>query len=433
MRQKHCAGINIIFFAIFLLLVLGITGPALAQQVITQKPADDKASSQFGGPNSVSATLKQDVKKKRALIKDDFLERALAPYFDFKKRIRKNYGLAFSFDYNALLQIATESLGEKTAATGVVRFYGKWDLIGRASGNTGSFVYKVENRHSLGTDISPNELGSEIGYAGLTATTFGDTGWELTNFFWEQRLFDERFIIAGGVVDTTDYVNVYSMSSPWTDFNNLAFLNDPTIPTPSQGLGAAALVLVTRNLYVLGGFADTNGDPTDPWESVNTFFDQAEYFTHIELGWISSFQSRYRDNVHITAWYADKRKEPDVPKGWGLAFSFNRRLAERWEPFVRAGYADDGGALWDKNISVGLGYYTQEESGLIALGLSWGEPSEENFGEGLKDQYTAEIFYRIQILQNVTVTPDIQLLVDPALNPEEDVIAVFGIRGRVTL
>jgi porin len=74
---------------------------------------------------------------------------------------------------------------------------------------------------------------------------------------------------------------------------------------------------------------------------------------------------------------------------------------------------------------------TQEKSGLIALGLSWGEPSEENFGVGLEDQYTAELFYRMQILQSLTVTPDVQLLIDPALNPQEDVIAVFGVRGRL--
>ena len=393
--------------------------------------SSDESSSQFGGPNSVGATLKRDETDKPSIIKYDPFKSLLTPYFNLQKRIKNKYGLAFSFDYHALIQTATESLGDKTAASGVVRFFGKWELVGRDSGNTGSFVFKVENRHRLGTDIAPVALGSEIGYAGLTTTTFSDRGWELTNLFWEQLLFGGRLEFIAGVVDTTDYVDVYSMADPWTGFDNLVFQNNPTIPLPSQGVGVAGGLLITNNIYILTGFADTNGDPTDPWESVNTFFDQSEYFTHIELGWISSLENKFTDNVHVTAWYADKREKEDVPNGWGIAASFNRLFADRWEPFVRAGYADDGGALLEKDISVGLGYYTQEKSGLIALGLSWGEPSEENFGVGLEDQYTAELFYRMQILQSLTVTPDVQLLIDPALNPQEDVIAVFGVRGRL--
>ena len=156
-------------------------------------------------------------------------------------------------------------------------------------------------------------------------------------------------------------------------------------------------------------------------------------FTHVELGWISSAKNRFNNNIHVIAWYADKRKKEDVADGWGIAVSLNRLLAEKWEPFFRAGYADDGGALLEKDISFGLGCYTNEKSGLIALGLSWGEPSKENFGQDLEDQYTAELFYRMQILQSLTVTPDVQLLIDPALNPQEDVIAVFGLRGRLAL
>ncbi len=423
---------NAMKFMLFILVFVMGVFPVFAEQN-NEVQLRDNASSQFAGPNSVGATLKRDDTEKPSLIKADPFRGIRTPYYKFKTGIRNKYGLAFSFDYHALGQSATESLGDKNAASGVVRFFGKWELLGRKSGNRGSFVYKVENRHRLGTDIAPVALGSEIGYAGLTSTTFSDSGWELTNFFWEQILFNERVGFVVGIVDTTDYVDVYSMVDPWTGFNNAAFQNNLTIPLPSQGLGVAAVVMVTNHIYVLAGIADTNGDPTDPWESVNTFFDEHEYFSNIEIGWISSLENRFNDNIHITVWHADKRKKLGVPSGWGVAVSFNKLFYDRWEPFVRAGYADDGGALWDKDVSVGLGYYTQQKNGLIALGLSWGEPSRNNFGEGLKDQYTAELFYRIQVLQNLIITPDIQLVVDPALNPDEDVIAVFGLRGRINL
>jgi len=44
-----------------------------------------------------------------------------------------------------------------------------------------------------------------------------------------------------------------------------------------------------------------------------------------------------------------------------------------------------------------------------------------------------ELFYRQQFSPNFAVTPDIQFLVDPALNPEEDPLWVFGVRARPAL
>ena len=34
-----------------------------------------------------------------------------------------------------------------------------------------------------------------------------------------------------------------------------------------------------------GNPTDGNGDPTNPLEGFDTFFTEAEYFTHLELGW----------------------------------------------------------------------------------------------------------------------------------------------------
>jgi porin len=185
------------------------------------------------------------------------------------------------------------------------------------------------------------------------------------------------------------------------------------------------------HIYVVGGLADANGDPTDPGDSFDSFFDTAEYFSPLEIGWIPSIEQRYTDNIHLTAWHIDAREEAGMPSGWGLAFSWNRLFNDTWEPFIRIGYADDGGALWEQSASIGCGYHIPERNDLIGLGLNWGKPSEESFGPGLDDQYTAELFYRFQLMEIISLTPDVQLLVNPALNPDEDLIAVFGIRARL--
>jgi porin len=44
-----------------------------------------------------------------------------------------------------------------------------------------------------------------------------------------------------------------------------------------------------------------------------------------------------------------------------------------------------------------------------------------------------ELFWRWQLARQLAVTPDLQLLINPANNPDEDAIWVFGLRGRFAL
>ena len=41
------------------------------------------------------------------------------------------------------------------------------------------------------------------------------------------------------------------------------------------------------------------------------------------------------------------------------------------------------------------------------------------------------IFYRFSLTPTVTLTPDLQVLIDPALNPDHDVILILGLRARI--
>jgi len=437
--KKGCQLSKFLCTGVVCLLMLGAVWalPASVQSSETKKGLDAAEAPEqgngsalgIGGPASVPGQLDKDREAKGAVsLRPDLLER----YFGFKKRVEDMHGFSFGFDYNALFQAATDSLGEDTAAGGVLRAFGQWSLVNRDSENTGTLVYKVENRHRLGTDIAPKDLGDEVGYAGLTAVTFSDADWILTNLYWSQHFVKNRVGFVAGVVDTTDYVDVYGLVNPWADFNNYAFTTNPTIPAPDQGLGAAVRVMPTENIYIIGGIADANGDPTDPGDSVNSFFSDAEFFTHIEVGWITSWDRRFSDNIHLTAWHADERKQAGVSDGWGLAFSFSRLFADTWEPFFRAGYSEDGGALWECSISAGIGYHPGKKSDILGVGLNWSRPSEDTFGPGLDDQYTAEVYYRFQLLKVLSITPDVQVLLNPALNPDEDVIFVFGLRGRIS-
>jgi carbohydrate-selective porin OprB len=57
--------------------------------------------------------------------------------------------------------------------------------------------------------------------------------------------------------------------------------------------------------------------------------------------------------------------------------------------------------------------------------VAWSDPSP---GEGFRDETLVEIFYRVEIAKAISVTPDLELVFDPANHPSDDFVAVPGIR-----
>jgi porin len=60
----------------------------------------------------------------------------------------------------------------------------------------------------------------------------------------------------------------------------------------------------------------------------------------------------------------------------------------------------------------------------MGLGWVWGDPSDGT----LREEQIFEYFYRIGINNFLTLTPDLQLVLDPASNPLHDQVWVLGLR-----
>jgi porin len=414
------------------LILYGQSVSAAGGQILDSQSGFEEVP-QFGGPSSVGAQLQEDdAVVEKPLLRLPGMDRLTKFWFDWKGLISKKVGLSFALDYQALYLKASVNPGEDDAASGIFRFYGSWTLLGRGGDSSGSLVFKVENRHDLGTDVVPQNLGFDVGYLGIPGTMFSEysgNGWGLTNLYWQQKFQDGKLNLLLGQVDVTDYLDIYGLINPLSAFQNLSFSTNPTIAAPNQGFGAALGVMATDNIYVVAGIADANGDPTEPGKSVESFFEDNEYFTQAEIGWTSSFERRYFDNVHLTYWHVDERVAAGVPKGWGLTFSATKFIGDKWMPFFRAGWSDGEAPLLNGVVSAGIGRYFGKSKDLAGLGVSWGDPADDD----LDGQWTSELFYRLQVAQNLAITPSLQWIINPVLNLDEDSIFFFGLRARLTL
>jgi porin len=404
-----------------------MTPPALAEAA-----GSAEASPDFGGPDAVENLIADDDRLTPAMIS----ERIYQPWFDWKAEVVEQTGISFGIDYSALYLASNNDAGKANAGGGMVRFFGSWDLLGRGTKNTGALVWKGENRHRY-TDIAPSETSlGPYGYVGFIGGPFSNQGNRLSNLYWRQRLLDGRATFVGGYLDVTDYVDTFIGGSPWTGFLNLAFsTGSASMFLPNEAtLGVAGAGMLTNNLYVIGGLTNAYADPTDPFrDSFERYFNDGEHFASLEIGWTQGQARIYQDNTHLTLWRVDESPLAGNQRGWGVAFSHVQQFGERWTPFLRGGYADDGGSLLQKSVSLGFLFQPPAAGDQLGVGLNWGEVNQSTFGEGLDDQVTTEVFYRAQITPQFALTPSVEYIHSPALNPENSGLWVVGIRARMAL
>jgi porin len=353
----------------------------------------------------------------------------LGPISRWRDGVAEKTGFHWSLDYSAFFAGVSDSPGEDSAGSGMVRFFGFWDLVDRGGKNKGSLNWKVEHRHKY-TDIPVSGLGFESGYVGLIAPPFSDQGWRLTNLFWKQYFGDGRGTVVAGFLDATDFVDVYLLASPWLGFTNFTFsTGSAAMDLPNESaLGAAAGWMITDKIYVHAGMADANSDPTDPF---NNLLNDSDFYKWVEVGFVPSQDLIYIENLHLTFWHIDERAN-GTPDGWGLNASWQRWIHEKWLPFIRGGYTEDSGSLLDRSASIGVGYQPVPRRGVIGGALNWGRPNETSFGD-VDDQFTTELFWRYQLTKELAVTPTVQYIRSPALNPDTDNLWTFGLRIRLAL
>lgn len=403
---------------------IGVGGtPTLAQNKRAQPP--------FASPLDVENVLRRDAAPKEGAFNFPEFDEALRPWFEFKERLLEEHGFAFGMDYQAVALGSNNSVGEDSAFGGVARILGNWDLIGGGTPTTGSLVFNLQHRHAINSDVPPEGLGLNFGYQGLTASSFSDQGLGIDELFWKHTKRDGAYPyeIRFGMLDAFSYFNVSPASDVNTAFMNNSMIVSPTVAYPAPGaLGVAGFLGFPGNFYGIASISDANAVFGEV--GLHTL-EEGDFFKALEIGWsdraVSSDLFRI-DNINLGLWHRDAVDKPDSEDAWGATVAgFWWNDGDRFGYSGRAGWASDGaGTLNEISASAQVfgNFYKQD---LVGFGIGWGEAFDSD-----EDQITTEVFYRWQLAKNLAITPSAQFLLNPASNPDDDAVAVLGLRTRFT-
>jgi porin len=418
-----------------------IAGSVFAQQSATEQPAQASTQSgyggekTFGGASGVSRELEKTDENRDSVFQPEALQRTFEPYFAWKKGLHENHGLKIGLNMLLLYQYASEEVGEEEESDtsgGIYRFQGSWTAFKSGANGSGKVEWRLESRSNIGGDFSPQEFGGQLTAAANTGFPYGnnfDADFGVLN--WTQLLNNGRTGYAIGRLAFDAYMDSFVIQSPYEGFLNRSFVLNPTLATTGVGaLGAVIKGHVTDNFWL--GAQIYDGNAANGEFDFDTF-EQHEWLKSAEIGWTPAFSRRGTDRIQLTYWEKDTRREAGISAGSGWALSGSYQLTEALLPFIRAGHSDGGaGVAAESALSLGVRYAPWKER-TWSLGVGWAEPSEETHGSGIEDEYVVETSYKMQLTKNFSLTPDVQLVFDPAKSPEEDRVWVVGLRGILTL
>ena len=383
----------------------------------------DQTSVDTATAKSVEAELISSDTKKKAIYPVDEVHYIFTGLYSLKDKIHDRIGLAFSVDYSTLMQYAsfTES-GNDTAASSVFRILGTWLAYGDPEGTSGLLVWKTETRNSLFARPVPRDMGFDTGSA-LSTANYKQLDWGITDLYWKQKFQGGKQGFAVGHMDPGDWADQYPLLNAWTSFINDAFYNNPTESIPKRGLGKAGQVFFTDTMYVSGGVHDANGK--DSKFNFSDMLENSEFFIWGEIGYRHNTSVSAKQNAHIHLWHQNAVEEKDIGESSGITYTHSMITKKGGVAFIRAGYSEGDAPQMRRFIGGGMSY---KPFGRDTLGIatSWGSPPDKS----LRDQITSEIFYRIQMTQNLTFTLDFQLTYEPSHTLETSWLYIPGLRMR---
>ena len=176
-----------------------------------------------------------------------------------------------------------------------------------------------------------------------------------------------------------------------------------------------------KQAYVMFGVGDSSMDTAVlPWKTL----DNHSWYQLLELGVSPDIPGLGKGNYRLTPWH----NHLFGADGWGVALNFDQELGRKdLIAFFRFGWGDEDVTPVETFVSGGVGFEAPfgRKDDLAAIGVAWSNPSP---GDGGRDETLVEILYRVEVAKAISITPDLQLVFDPADEPDHDFVIVPGIR-----
>jgi len=347
-------------------------------------------------------------------------------YQDFKNELNKKYGFDYSVDVSVLEQRSSPN-GENNAVQAYIYPSFSWTTF--------------DNHYGIGT---LNFAYTIIRYGNHTATDLGNNSGMVTpinDYPDKQTEFNELYYTyqLGGqwnwLTLGLGQFPIYNFDG--TEYNSnqqVNFLNDSLAQNASAsytqaGLGVYAQISPNDEWsFAIGGQDGTNVDATSV--KFNHLNDE-HYTTFGYVAYTPTVKGVGSSEVSVLVYNQPWVKEQqETTNGWSLNVSQN--VGEKWSFFARLN--ETSGSIEEIRQSWVLGGVynnplNRNSLDQIGLAYAYNKIDEKAVGEAIshKAEQIVEAYWAWGIGNMLTLTPDIQMYIHPALNQKSD----YGFAGSI--
>ena len=303
----------------------------------------------------------------------------------------------------------------------------KWAVYADpAHGTAGWLSAELEAKEGLGGAGVNQNAKTNIGMLTQPQGTISShNGFRVPELAWQQAFARGAFVFVAGVVDQGNYldVNTYANSGRG-QFMNSALINSMVLPLPSYNFAVNLQWQPASELYVMTGATAGNAGPGQtPW----TDFSWQNWSVVTELGYMPrDFLGLGPGVYRIQPFLA----QAGGPTQGGIAFNFEQQLGRK-SPVGWFGRFGVGGSEVSAGAEtqIGTGFVFEaplarlnalpkQTNDYTGVGFVWSRPSATSKTVYHRDEYVAEAFYTLQLTPLMRLQPDLQLVWNPAFNPD---------------
>jgi porin len=328
----------------------------------------------------------------------------------------------------------------------------KWAIFGAPDAGTAGWISsQIDAKIGFNPDAEKQSPKSNLGTVTEPAGIWsGVNGVRVPELAWQQSLRDGEIVVVAGMVNQGNYIdqNAYAQSGR-NQFFNSALIDSMVLPLASYNFGLNLQWQPLPEWYaMLGGNVGHAPAGFSPW----TDFNENDWSLVGEIGYapkdflglgpgiyrIQPFLARVTGlaQTSYTVTIPGTTNSTDVTVNSttnsrvqaGLCFDFQQQLGSK-SPFGWFGRFGFGGSEVSAGAAaqVGTGFVMQgpfkhllfqrTSNDILGVGFVWSQPSATTESVYHQNEYILETKYALQLTPTIKIQPDMQVIWDPAHNP----------------
>ena len=385
----------------------------------------------------------------------------LAPLRNGESWTKQNMGLTWNIYYTLLYQHATrtnDGLG-RDAGSGRLDLNFDWVIFDEPDLGRGSIGFLLRSGVELGQS-NDYTIGNAVGSAPVNLNALQwtyPTSFDL--LYWQQAWCNDRVIATVGKVHPNQYIQLSRVANDESRqflagvFDGLNTLGS-TLGTYTSG--AAIQVVPIEGLYVNAMWADPDGGPDEGFGSLG----DGSWWAAAQIGitpvlegldgnevtgnWNFVFAGTNRGVKRSTLQSESQGQSNGNGFGlllqqglasadeneneWSWGVMVEQGLTSDLDLLLQYGSSTDGMSAIDRQFNAAIRwdrpFGRRDEA--IGAGFSWSRPTDL-YDPSRREILMMETYYRIQLTESMQLSPDLQIILQPATGADSPVY-VFGIR-----